>query len=241
MPLGDHATHWANYLEELVRELSLHYPYWRQMPSERKARVVAKIGTQFDLRITWNPIAGHKSMRASSSICKRSTMARRLLLKKGIGFLTRTGLTTWSAADADVPRTFLSSTTREYPSLIHTFFLTHTIGGVFLNPEDKALYDEMCWQWLPERCLGSNTSMGCHYTAEENHSIVTGTASRAIPVVGRVLLRAILPFGHSPRSYDTHSSIVAKLKKERETRLTDSDDTVESYAHGTVAHVVLVV
>nr|GEY49059.1 hypothetical protein [Tanacetum cinerariifolium] len=33
-----------------------------------------------------------------------------------------------------------SSATREYPSLIHTFFLTHTVGGVFLNPEDKALY-----------------------------------------------------------------------------------------------------
>nr|GFC09344.1 hypothetical protein [Tanacetum cinerariifolium] len=50
MPLGDHAAHWANYLGELVRELPLHYPFWRQMPSERKARVVAKIGTQFDLR-----------------------------------------------------------------------------------------------------------------------------------------------------------------------------------------------
>ncbi|GJV33597.1 hypothetical protein Tco_1393997 [Tanacetum coccineum] len=30
--------------------------------------------------------------------------------------------------------------TREYPSLIHTFLLTHTVNGVFLNPEDKALY-----------------------------------------------------------------------------------------------------
>ncbi|GJS93982.1 hypothetical protein Tco_0800950 [Tanacetum coccineum] len=50
MPLGDHAAHWANYLGELVRELPLHYPSWRQMPPERKARVVAKIGTQFDLR-----------------------------------------------------------------------------------------------------------------------------------------------------------------------------------------------
>nr|GEW33997.1 hypothetical protein [Tanacetum cinerariifolium] len=48
MPLGDHAAHWANYIGEFVRELSLHYPSWRQMPSERKARVVAKIG--FDLR-----------------------------------------------------------------------------------------------------------------------------------------------------------------------------------------------
>ncbi|GJX42226.1 hypothetical protein Tco_0257216 [Tanacetum coccineum] len=34
----------ANYLGELVRELSLHYPSWRQMPPERKAGVVAKIG-----------------------------------------------------------------------------------------------------------------------------------------------------------------------------------------------------
>nr|GEV45420.1 hypothetical protein [Tanacetum cinerariifolium] len=37
MPLGDHATHWANYPEELVRELPLHYPSWRQMSLERKA------------------------------------------------------------------------------------------------------------------------------------------------------------------------------------------------------------
>nr|GEX38342.1 hypothetical protein [Tanacetum cinerariifolium] len=44
MPLGDHAAYWANYLGELVRELPLHYPSWRQMPPERKAGVVAKIG-----------------------------------------------------------------------------------------------------------------------------------------------------------------------------------------------------
>nr|GFC83639.1 hypothetical protein [Tanacetum cinerariifolium] len=29
MPLSDHAAHWANYLEELVRELPLHYRSWR--------------------------------------------------------------------------------------------------------------------------------------------------------------------------------------------------------------------
>ncbi|GKE58055.1 hypothetical protein Tco_1497240, partial [Tanacetum coccineum] len=49
MPLGDHAAHWANYLGELVRELPLHYPSWCQMSPERKAGVVAMIGTQFDL------------------------------------------------------------------------------------------------------------------------------------------------------------------------------------------------
>nr|GEY37383.1 hypothetical protein [Tanacetum cinerariifolium] len=49
MPLGDHAAHWANYLGELIRELPLHYLSWRQMPPERKAGVMAKIVTQFDL------------------------------------------------------------------------------------------------------------------------------------------------------------------------------------------------
>nr|GEU79551.1 hypothetical protein [Tanacetum cinerariifolium] len=44
MPLGDHAAHWANYHGELVRKLPLHYPSWCQMPPERKARVVEKIG-----------------------------------------------------------------------------------------------------------------------------------------------------------------------------------------------------
>ncbi|GKF40635.1 hypothetical protein Tco_0123977, partial [Tanacetum coccineum] len=44
MPLGDHAAHWANYLGELVRELSLHYPSWRQMPPKQKVGVVSKIG-----------------------------------------------------------------------------------------------------------------------------------------------------------------------------------------------------
>ncbi|GKF93964.1 hypothetical protein Tco_0283664, partial [Tanacetum coccineum] len=44
MPLGEHAAHWANYLGELVRELPLHHPSWRQVPPEQKAGVIARIG-----------------------------------------------------------------------------------------------------------------------------------------------------------------------------------------------------
>ncbi|GJU31140.1 F-box domain containing protein [Tanacetum coccineum] len=33
-----------------------------------------------------------------------------------------------------------SSTTREYPSLIHTFFVTHTVNGEFTRDEDQAIY-----------------------------------------------------------------------------------------------------
>nr|GEX36227.1 hypothetical protein [Tanacetum cinerariifolium] len=106
MPLGDHAAHWANYLGELVGELPLHYPSWRQMPPERKAEVVAKIRTQFDLCPHMEFDHWPKIYAAFINTCKRSTMARRLLSKKDIGFLKRTGLMTWSASDADVPRTF---------------------------------------------------------------------------------------------------------------------------------------
>ncbi|GJX54386.1 retrotransposon protein, putative, ty3-gypsy subclass [Tanacetum coccineum] len=49
-----------------------------------------------------------------------------------------------------------SSATREYPSLIQTFFQTHTVGGVFLRDEDRALYEEM----LKLQGLGSNTETG---------------------------------------------------------------------------------
>ncbi|GJS21045.1 hypothetical protein Tco_0449677 [Tanacetum coccineum] len=140
MPLGDHADHWTNYLGELVRELSLHHPSWRQVQPEQKVGVVAKIGME-------------------------------------------------------------SSATREYPSLIHTFFLTHTVGGVFLNPEDKALYDKM----LRLQGLGSNTPSSVPYTDDEIMVIVRGGKQRGhIPGVGRVLLgqgTIILP---SPPC--THSS-----------------------------------
>ncbi|GKB26686.1 hypothetical protein Tco_0866087, partial [Tanacetum coccineum] len=107
-----------------------------------------------------------------------------------------------------------SSATREYPSLIHTFFLTHTVGGVFLNPEDKALYDEM----LRLQGLGSNTSTGVPYTEDEIMAIVRGGKQRGhIPGVGRVLpgQGTVIP----PPPPCTHSSDVAKLKKS-EKRLT---------------------
>ncbi|GKA90792.1 hypothetical protein Tco_0812662 [Tanacetum coccineum] len=148
MPLGEHAAHLANYLGELVRELSLHYPSWRQMPPKRKAEVVAKIGME-------------------------------------------------------------SSATREYPSLIHTFFLTHTIGGVFLNPEDKALYDEM----LRLQGLGSNTSICVPYTEDKIMAIVHGGKQRGhIPGVVRVLPRqgTVIP------SDDKFSQMLTQLESQLE-------------------------
>ncbi|GJV10901.1 reverse transcriptase domain-containing protein [Tanacetum coccineum] len=76
-----------------------------------------------------------------------------------------------------------SSSTREYPSLIHTFFVTHTVGGVFVRDEDRALYDEM----LRLQRLGSNTETGVPYTEEEIMAIVRKGKQRGhLPGVGRV-------------------------------------------------------
>ncbi|GKD17229.1 hypothetical protein Tco_1206387 [Tanacetum coccineum] len=103
-------------------------------------------------------------------------------------------------------------------SLIHTFFLTHTVGGVFLNPEDKALYDEM----FRLQGLGSNTPSGVPYTDDEIMVIVRRGKQRGhIPGVGRVLLGhgTVIP----PPSPCTHSFNVAKLKK-REKRLTNQPE-----------------
>ncbi|GJY93435.1 hypothetical protein Tco_0509217 [Tanacetum coccineum] len=107
-----------------------------------------------------------------------------------------------------------SSATREYPSLIHTFFLTHTVGGEFLNPEDKALYDEM----LRLQRLGSNTSMGVPYTEDEIMVIVRYDKQQGhIPSVGRVLPGQGMVI--LPPPLCTHSFDVAKIKKS-EKRLT---------------------
>ncbi|GJY66141.1 probable flavin-containing monooxygenase 1 [Tanacetum coccineum] len=232
MPLGDHAAHWANYLGELVRELPLHYPSWRQMPPERKAGVVAKIGTQFDLRPhmesdRWPQIyAGIQQHLQKIYNGKKAALKERYWVPEEDGTydlerIRRGRPSHISEVDWDAQLAFWNdpknlaraaqnkqnrakskvvcrqgsrsiaalqdmhmetSATREYPSLIHTFFLTHTVGGVFLNPEDKALYDEM----LRLQGLGSNTSTGVPYTEDEIMAIVREGKQRGhIPGVGR--------------------------------------------------------
>nr|GEW33842.1 hypothetical protein [Tanacetum cinerariifolium] len=36
-----------------------------------------------------------------------------------------------------------TSSTQEYPSLINTFFVAHTVNGEFLRDEDRRIYEEM--------------------------------------------------------------------------------------------------
>ncbi|GJZ12549.1 hypothetical protein Tco_0547779, partial [Tanacetum coccineum] len=50
LPLCDHSSHWANLLGEIMREFPMYFGSWRNIPVEQKARVLKKIGTQFDLK-----------------------------------------------------------------------------------------------------------------------------------------------------------------------------------------------
>ncbi|GKA21517.1 hypothetical protein Tco_0701506 [Tanacetum coccineum] len=210
------AAHWANN-GELVRELPLHYPSWRQMSPERKAGVVAKIGTQFDLRPhmesdRWPQIyAGIQQHLQKIYNGKKAALKERYWVPEEDGTYDLERLRRGRPSYISEMET---SATREYPSLIHTFFLTHTVGGVFLNPEDKALYDEM----LRLQGLGSNTPTGVPYTEDEIMAIVRGGKQRGhIPGVGRVFpgQGTVIP----PPSQSTHSADIARLKK-REKRLT---------------------
>nr|GEZ08938.1 protein longifolia 1-like [Tanacetum cinerariifolium] len=100
-----------------------------------------------------------------------------------------------------------TSATREYPSLIYTLFMTYTVGGVFLDPEDKALYDEM----LRLQGLGSNTPTGVPYTEDEIMAIVRGGKQRGhILGVGWVLpgQRTVIP----PPSQGMHLADIDRLK-----------------------------
>nr|GEV81600.1 F-box domain, leucine-rich repeat domain, L domain-like protein [Tanacetum cinerariifolium] len=70
-----------------------------------------------------------------------------------------------------------SSTTQEYPSLIDTFFVAHTVNGEFLQDEDRRIYEEM-------RRL---EAMGT-YTDDEINLLARGGKQRGhIAGVGRVL------------------------------------------------------
>ncbi|GJS20814.1 reverse transcriptase domain-containing protein [Tanacetum coccineum] len=200
--------------EELVRELPLHYPSWRQVPPEQKAGVMARIGTQFDMRPhmesdRWPLIyaAIHQHLQKIYNGKKTALKERHWIPDSDETYdLERIRLR--RLRSGMILRTMESSATRKYPSLIHTFFLTHTVNGVFLNPEDKALYEEM----LRLQGLGSNTETGVPYTEDEIMAIVRGGKQRGhIPGVGRVLpgQGTVIP----PPPPCTHSSDVVKLKK----------------------------
>ncbi|GJW44884.1 hypothetical protein Tco_0073683 [Tanacetum coccineum] len=107
-----------------------------------------------------------------------------------------------------------SSATREYPSLIDTFFVTYNVNGEFTWDEDRAIYEEM----LRLQALGSNTPSGVPYTDEEINAMARKGKQRGhLPGVGRVLpgraTNVLIPPPPPPPQCTHNSGDVEKLKK----------------------------
>ncbi|GJV07153.1 F-box domain containing protein [Tanacetum coccineum] len=80
-----------------------------------------------------------------------------------------------SVVSTGIPRQ--ASDTQEYPSLIDTFWRTHTVDGVFPKDEDRRIYEEM------KRLEATG-----EYTEDEINALARGGKLRGhIPGVGRVL------------------------------------------------------
>ncbi|GJV03331.1 hypothetical protein Tco_1336900 [Tanacetum coccineum] len=285
MPLGGHASHWSNYLGELIREMPLYYPSWQKVPAERKAAIVTKIRTQFDLTPhmqsqRWADInAGiQQHLQKLYNTNKASLKAAHWVINPETGTYDvetirqgRPESITPADWDAQIafwndPRNqaraaqnrqnrakstvvcrqgsrslarlrdemMASSETREYPSLIDTFFVTHTVNGVFIRDEDRAIYEEM----VRLRALGSNTESGVPYTDEEINAMARkGKQRRHLPGVGRVLrgraIDVLIPPPPPPPQCTHNSGDVEKLKKKNKyltkqvnlmTKLFRSDD-----------------
>ncbi|GJU37993.1 reverse transcriptase domain-containing protein [Tanacetum coccineum] len=235
MPLGDHAAHWANLLREIVREFPMHYRSWHNIPAEKKAGVLGKIGQHLEKIYTdnksalkaehWVPNPEDGTYDVEHIRSRRPANTSQADWDAKIAFWSDpknaarcaqnklTGQRARSYADKDPnhlpPSEICSSETREYPSLIQTYFQTHTVDGVFLREEDRLLYE-----MLRLHGLGSNTPTGVPYTDDEIMAIVRRGKNRGhILGVGRVLARQGMYVLILPESRCTHTADVDDLKK----------------------------
>ncbi|GKD18362.1 hypothetical protein Tco_1207520 [Tanacetum coccineum] len=94
-----------------------------------------------------------------------------------------------------------SSATQEYPSLIDTFFVAHTVNGEFLQDEDRRIYEEM------RRLEATGT-----YTDDEINRLARRGKQRGhIPGVGRVLPARATAGPSTPASESTLNSLHKKV------------------------------
>ncbi|GJV46861.1 F-box domain containing protein [Tanacetum coccineum] len=156
-PLSPHAAHWSNYIGEVVRSVPLYYPSWEKVPKERKAALISNIGTLFDLMphmesSRWIDIYEGINMHLQKAYNtnKASFKAKHWKVDPqtrtyDVEAIRRARSKEITADEirslARLRETRQASDTQEYPSLIDTFWRTHTVDGVFLKDEDRRIYE----------------------------------------------------------------------------------------------------
>nr|GEX87562.1 hypothetical protein [Tanacetum cinerariifolium] len=148
MPLSDHEMHWSSYIGEVIRGVPLYYHTWLKVPKEWKAALIADIRTQFDLRphiesLNWTVIeAGiQQHLQKAYNTNKAAFKAQHWVIDTETGSynvkkIRRARPESITTSEWDKK----SSATQEYPSLIDTFFIAHTVDGVFTRDEDCLIY-----------------------------------------------------------------------------------------------------
>nr|GEX01026.1 hypothetical protein [Tanacetum cinerariifolium] len=114
MPLGDHVAHWSSYIGEVIMGVPLYYPSWLKVLKEQKAALITDIGEHCPSHSKWQN-------RAKSTV------------------ISRQGSRSLARLRDEMMQT---TTTHEYPLLIDTFFVAHTVNGEFLRDEDRRIYFE---------------------------------------------------------------------------------------------------
>ncbi|GJX12164.1 hypothetical protein Tco_0202023 [Tanacetum coccineum] len=215
LPFGDHAAHWANYLGQLVRELPLNYPSWRQMPTERKARVVAKIETQFDLRPYMEFDRWPQIYAGIQQHLQKIYNGKKAALKERYWVLDEDGTYDVERIRRGCP-SHISKV--DWDAQIAFWNDPKNIARAAQNKKKTGKEQGRNATRIPAiaalrlQGLGSNTSTGVPYIEDEILAIVREGKQRGhIFGVGRVLLGqgTVIP----PPPLCTHSSDVSKLKK----------------------------
>nr|GEW96076.1 F-box domain, leucine-rich repeat domain, L domain-like protein [Tanacetum cinerariifolium] len=178
MPLGDHAAHWSSYIGETQFDLRPHMksPDWTEINAGIQQHLQKAYNTNkaaFKAQhwvidpTTWTYNVEKIRRERPENAQNRQNRAKSTVI-------SRQGSRSLARLRDEMRQT---STTQEYPSLIDTFFVAHTVNGEFLRDEDRRIYEEM-------RRL---EAMGT-YTDDEINRLARGGKQRGhIAGVGRVL------------------------------------------------------
>nr|GEU37963.1 F-box domain, leucine-rich repeat domain, L domain-like protein [Tanacetum cinerariifolium] len=198
MPLGDHAAHWSSYIGETQFNLRPHIesPDWTKINTDIQQHLQKAYNTNkaaFKAQ-HWviDPTTDTYNVKKIRRACLENITASEWdkyiqfwndpwniaqAAQNGQNQAKSTVISRQGSRSLARLRDEMSSTTQEYPSLIDTFFMAHTVNGEFLRDEDRRIYEKM------RRLEATGT-----YTDDEINCLARGGKQRGhIPAVGRVL------------------------------------------------------
>nr|GFA35074.1 RNA-directed DNA polymerase homolog [Tanacetum cinerariifolium] len=219
MPLSDHASHWSNYLGELIRKMPLYYPFWQKTQFDLKPHMQSQRWTDINAVIQQHLQKLYNTNKASLQVAhwvinpetetydvesirqrRPENITRQIgMLSLPFGMITGTKPGPLKIAKTGQrAQAHLLESTRD-PYLLRD---THCWRGI-MRDEDRSLYR-----------LGSNTETGVPYTEEEIMAIVRKGKRRGhLSGVGRVLSGRATGGCPPPPQSTVDSADVEKLKK----------------------------